>query len=272
MHAPRIVSLTPSNTEIVHALGLIDQLVGIDDYSDYPYERLQYILRLGPDLQIRIEDVRALKPDLVLASLSVPGMERVVGEIQKSGLEYVVLNPKTLSDIFEDIRTVGRLTNCMERAEFVIADLTLRVNRVQERANHKRLSQQEPPSLYWEWWPKPCISPGKRNWLTEISSLVGARNLFADIDQESVIDAGQQVLARNPDYILAVWCGVEAARVPRHKILTRPGWASVKAIQSGRVHVLEEGLFCRPSPRLIDGLEELERILDSGSFIDPKFY
>jgi iron complex transport system substrate-binding protein len=260
MQAPRIVSLTPSNTEIVHALGLINQLVGVDDYSDYPFDALQNVPRLGPDLQIRIDDVMALKPDLVLASLSVPGMENVVEKVEKSGLRYVVLDPKTLSDIWEDIRLVGNLTNRSKRAEQVIADLTSRVKRIQQKSD-QLLSRPDRPKLYWEWWPKPCISPGKRNWLTEISELVGARNIFDDIDAVSVIDAGKQVIERNPDYIFAVWCGVQASKVPIDKIYLRQGWSNVSAIQSNQVYVLEEGLFCRPSPRLVDGLEVLARIL-----------
>jgi iron complex transport system substrate-binding protein len=257
----RIVSLTPSNTEIVHALGLIDQLVGVDDYSDFPRDALKTVRRLGPDLKIRIEDVKACEPDLVLASLSVPGMERVVEQVDHSGLRYEVLDPKSLADLWEDIRTVGRLTQTTDRAEQIVAELQQRVNRVRQQTSIRN----DRPSLYWEWWPKPCISPGKRNWLTEISELAGARNLFADVDAESVIDAGHLVLERDPDYILAVWCGVEAARVPKNKILAREGWHRVKAIRSGRVFVLEEGLYCRPSPRLIDGLEQLAELLSSSS-------
>ena len=82
----RIASLTPSNTEIVHALGLVNQLVGVDNYSDYPVKELLNVPRLGPDLQINMDDLVAVKPDLVLASLSVPGMEKVVEDIKQTGI------------------------------------------------------------------------------------------------------------------------------------------------------------------------------------------
>src|ERR1700730_3882951 len=257
----RIASLTPSNTEIVHALGLVNQLVGVDNYSDYPVKELLNVPRLGPDLQINMDDLVAVKPDLVLASLSVPGMEKVVEDIKQTGIPYVVLNPSSIQDIWEDIRTVGSLTGSKDKADQIITDLQSRITHIHKKAAKRTYK----PTLYWEWWPKPCITPGKKNWLTEVSMLAEAQNLFADIDQESVIDVADEVRKRNPDYFLAVWCGVEARKVPRDKLVHRPGWEHVHAIQKNQVYVLEEGMYCRPSPRLIDGLEELVDILHEHS-------
>ncbi|UOF90249.1 cobalamin-binding protein [Fodinisporobacter ferrooxydans] len=253
----RIASLTPSNTEILHALGLIDQLAGIDDYSDYPANLLENVPRLGPDLQIRMEDVIAFKPDLVLASLSVPGMEHVVEQLKSTGLPYVVLNPKSISEIWETIRLVGELTGTSKQAALLIDQYEQRIHAV--RAAYVHLEDR--PRLYWEWWPHPCISPGGQNWLTEISHLAGAKNIFADVDRESVIDAAEEVKRCNPDYFLAVWCGVKTEKVPYKKILERTGWQLVEAIKQKRVYILEEGLYCRPSPRLVDGLESLVKII-----------
>lgn len=88
----RIVSLTASNTEIVWVLGCLDQLVGVDDHSDFPAE-VSCIPRVGPDLQVNLDKVETLKPDLVLSSLSVPGMERVVEGLERRGIPQVLLDP-----------------------------------------------------------------------------------------------------------------------------------------------------------------------------------
>lgn len=130
---PRIVSLAPSNTEIVHALGLMEQLVGVDDWSDWP-EAVNQLPRVGPDLSVDLDRVAALKPDLVLASLSVPGMERNVEGLRQRGLPHIVLDPKGIAEIWANLRLVGEHCGVPDRAEAVIAGLQERVAVVQRRA------------------------------------------------------------------------------------------------------------------------------------------
>lgn len=250
----RIVSLAPSNTEIVHALGLSDWLVGVDDWSDWPPE-IAALPRVGPDLKVDIEKVAALRPDLVLASLSVPGMEANIAGLRARALPFIILDPHGLEEIWTNIRLVGSMTGTEERAEAVVADLTARVEAVRAAAAARPRLR-----LYWEWWPKPIYTPGRRNWLTEVSEIVGGVNLFSDYDVDNVrVDDPGEVLRRDPDYVLLAWTG---ARTPRADLVRRrPGWDQLAAVREGRVLVLEEGLFNRPSPRLVDGIERLHRIL-----------
>lgn len=257
---PRIVSLCPSNTELVHALELLDCLVGVDNYSDYPSEVTRQLPKLGPDLNIDMEMVSALKPDLVLASLSVPGMEKVVDAVAASGLPYLVLSPHNLSEIYQDLTSVSDwLEDPVQRrrTERLIQSLKDRVERVQSTTQ----SLAERPTLYWEWWPSPVFSPAKENWLTEISHLAGAVNLFASEPGSQVQDDGHRVISGNPDYFFAVWTGVPQDKVPIHKLIHRPGWDKITALAKNQVYILSEGLYCRPSPRLIDGLEQLTSLI-----------
>jgi iron complex transport system substrate-binding protein len=211
--------------------------------------------RVGPDLQVDIDRVAALQPDLVLASLSVPGMEKNVEGLAARGLPYVVLDPHSLSDIWANIRLVGEACGVGARAEKVVAGLTERVERVQRAASgagHRR--------LYWEWWPKPIYTPGRSNWLTEISDLVGCTNIFADFAVDNVrVDDPLEVVRRAPDLILLAWTG--AKRPDPIHVYKRKGWESLEAIRNRRVYPMEEGLFNRPSPRLVDGLEHLWDLL-----------
>jgi iron complex transport system substrate-binding protein len=250
--ALRIVSLAPSNTEIVAALGLMDWLVGVDDWSDWP-PAVGALPKVGPDLAIDMDKVASLRPDLVLASLSVPGMERNVEGLRAAGLPHLVLDPHSLEEIWQSIRLVGEACGISDRAEAVVEGLVRRVERV-------RQAPRRPLRLYWEWWPKPIYTPGRRNWLTEISQLAGGLNLFADYDVDNVrVDDPLEVVRRAPDCVLLAWTG---ARRPRPElVLRRKGWEELEAVRAGRIFVLEEGLFNRPSPRLVDGLEQLAALL-----------
>ncbi len=261
-HPLRLISLCPSNTEIAEALGLGPSLVGVDDWSDWPPALVDRLPRLGPDLDIDVDAIEGLTPDLVLASLSVPGMETNVAELERRGLPHLVLDPHSLDDLWLDIARVGAVTGTSSRARDVIAELRQRVAHVQTRV----AAVTRRPRLYWEWWPKPLFAPGERNWLTELSSLAGGVSITAHLPGDAVQPTPDEVLALAPDFVLLVWTGVAREKVRPDVVKKRPGWDRLEALQCDRLLVLEEGLYCRPSPRLIDGLEELAAILHPHCF------
>ncbi|RWZ55258.1 cobalamin-binding protein [Halobacillus fulvus] len=253
----RIVSICPSNTEIVAFLGQTHLLVGVDNYSDYP-EEVNSLPKLGPDLSIDLDQVEALQPDLVLASLSVPGMDKNIQGLEEKGLPYIILNPNSLYEIAEDIRTVGHHLGVEKLAEEKAESFLREVDRYREEAERKL----HKPTLYWEWWPKPVFTPGHSNWLTEISELAGAINVFETEKGASVQTDWDQVKSRNPEHICMVWVGVKEEKMNPDHIRKRPGWSEVEAVKENRIHVLEESLYCRPSPRLLEGLRKLKGILE----------
>ncbi|MET3292553.1 UNVERIFIED_CONTAM: iron complex transport system substrate-binding protein [Brevibacillus sp. OAP136] len=248
----RIVSLCPSNTEILFELGLDEQVVGLDDHSDWP-PQWQHLPRVGPDLTIDMEKVEALSPDLVVASLSVPGMERNVDELKQRNIPHIVLNPSHLDEIPADILAVGQAAGIPQQAAIAAERFTERLGSLRLRAT----AFTERPKLYWEWWPNPIYTPGRGNWLTDVSELAGAVNVFDDFAEANVKATREMVAERDPEHICIVWCGIELKRIKREMITDRPEWQTMRAITSGNVHLLEEGLFCRPSPRILDGLEQL---------------
>ncbi|MFB1082424.1 cobalamin-binding protein [Jeotgalibacillus sp. JSM ZJ347] len=252
----RIVSLCPSNTELVAYLGLTDSIVGVDDFSDWP-EAVKELEQLGPDLSIDIDKVEALKPDLILSSLSVPGMEKNIQELDRRGLHHICFNPQSLEEIVQDLRTLGQAAGIPERAEEVANAFQRVIDECKEAASGVDIS----PSLYWEWWPKPVFTPGGINWLTEISRLAGGVNLFESVELASIQTDWADVHSRNPDVICMAWVGVQPRKVNPVILNKRPGWSELDAMKNGKVHVLEEALYCRPSPRLLEGLIKLGRIL-----------
>lgn len=252
----RVVSICPSNTEVMDYLGKTELLAGVDNYSDWPAAVLD-LPKVGPDLSIDMDRVAELQPDLVLASLSVPGMEKNIEALEARGLPYIILNPNSLEEIAGDIQTVGEALGDAELGEEKADQFLAEVNHFKEQAAASR----EKPRLYWEWWPKPVFTPGSVNWLTEISELAGAENVFATEPLASVRTDWGDVKQRDPDHICMVWVGVKEEKMKPELVIKRPGWEEMRAIQNGKIHVLEESLFCRPSPRLLEGLRKLVAVL-----------
>lgn len=251
----RIISICPSNTELLAYLGLTNQIVAVDDFSNWPDEIVN-LPRLGPDLNIDMDQLEALSPDLVIASLSVPGMERNIEQLQLRHIPHIVLNPNSIEEILEDLLKVGKETNTLDKAEMVVAQFKKELADFKEIHNGK-----DRGSFYWEWWPKPIFTPGKQNWLTDVSEIVGGRNCFADIERSSVQTDWEDVVRRNPDHICMVWVGVKEDKMKLSAIVNRESASEITAVQKKQLYILEESLFCRPSPRIFEGIKKLTTIL-----------
>ncbi len=250
----RIVSIAPSNTEILHALGLARRIVGVDRWSDYP-PRVASLPRVGSDLHVDVGRVLDLRPDLVVAGLHVPGMEENLPELERHRLPYVAVGGVGLEGVWEDVRVIGRWTGRADRAEAVVERAQRRLAAVAERlaAVHRR------PRVHWEWSPQLHVAAG-RSWMTELIHLAGGENVYADVDAETTRVTVDQAVARQPDVLIACWCG---AKRPwsAGRVAARPGWEATSAVRAGRVLVVSEALFGRPGPRLTEGLELLARAL-----------
>jgi iron complex transport system substrate-binding protein len=248
----RLVTVGPSNTEIVHALGLGRRIVGVDRWSDYP-PRVQRLPRVGSDLRVDIEAVSSLKPDVVVASLHVPGMEDNLPEFERAGLAYIAVGGVGLGGVWEDVRYIGHWLGRPLRAEALVQRMQARMASVCRPPGDRRLR------VHWEWSAHPVVAGG-RSWITELLAMVGAENAYADLDVESVRVSLDQVMERQPDAVVACWCGVR--RLPEvDRVLRRPGWQAVEAFAERRVAVASEAYFGRPGPRLADGLQQLAALI-----------
>jgi iron complex transport system substrate-binding protein len=250
----RIVAIAPSNTEILHALGLGRRLVGVDSWSDYP-PRVLRLPRIGSDLHVDVQLAAALRPDLLVASLHVPGMEDNLPAFERAGLAYLAVGGQGLHGVWQDMRVIGRYLGRVERAEALIAATQERMAAVAARHG----SRIERPRVHWEWSAHPVVA-ARRSWITELLAMAGGRNAYADLDVESVRVTQADAIARQPDVLVACWCG--ARKLPSvERILARPGWQTTPAFANRRVAVFKEDLFGRPGPRLAQGLEQLAALL-----------
>jgi iron complex transport system substrate-binding protein len=250
----RVVSLTCSNTEIVCALGLADALVGVDDHSDFPEDVVATLPRVGPDLSIDVDAVAALRPDLVLASLTVPGHERIVAELSARGLPFVAPEPISLADVYRDVRDIGHALGAPEAAERVVAEMVAAMPAV---VGEKR------PSILVEWWPKPVIAPGRDSWVTDLLALAGGRNPIADRPVKSSPLTDEEVRSLEPAAVVIAWCGVPLHRYRRDVVQRRSAWQAVPAIRHDRIFPITEAFLGRPGPRLVDGYSALRAVVDA---------
>lgn len=219
---------------------------------------LEGLPRVGPDLDIDVDAVAALEPDLVLASLTVPGHENVVAAIEAAGLPYLAPSPKSIEDVYEDIRVIGRRLGVPERAEVVAEE----VARALEPVDPK-IGDGERPKIAVQWWPKPVILPGRRSWVHDLVERAGGRNLLGDEDVESRPVEDDELARLAPDVIVVSWCGVEEAKYRPEVVLRNPAFADVPAVRHGRVVTITEAWLGRPSPRLVDGFRALRRVVES---------
>jgi iron complex transport system substrate-binding protein len=257
----RVVSLTCSNTEIVAALGLADLLVGVDDHSDWPPEVVAGLPRVGPDLHIDVERVAALRPDLVLASLTVPGHERVVESLERAGLPYVAPEPTSLADVARDVREVARLLGEPERGETVAAAFERELGLDAAAPPEAPSAGRRRPRILLQWWPKPVIAPGRLSWASELIALAGGESPLAGEDVKSRPVPDDEVREMAPDAVVLSWCGVAPEKVRPDVVLGNPAWQDLDFVRRRRVYRLPEALVGRPSPRLVEGYRALSSIV-----------
>jgi iron complex transport system substrate-binding protein len=244
----RLISLTCSNTEIVWSLGCLKLLVGVDSHSDFPAQ-VAHLPRVGPDLQIDLEKVEALKPDLVLASLSVPGMERVVEGLAERQIPHLVFDPQTLQDVFDNITQVANLLGVSRQGQKVVQDM----QRTIAQAGGSLPHWVRPPKVMVEWWPRPIIAAGRHSWVTQMLEALGAESAFAHLPVRSKPLTLTEVVEAQPDLITVSWCGVKKLRP--EVVLSRK--LEIPALQHGQVFALEEAYLGRPGPRLAEGVKKL---------------
>lgn len=251
----RIVSLTCSNTEIVSFIGCADMLVGVDDYSDYPPEVVANLPRVGPDLGIDVERVAALKPDLVLSSLTVPGHEKVVESLDVAGIAHIALEPIRLEDVYSDIIEIGKLLDALPKAQECVGEMKRVLESVGDPTNK--------PSVLIQWWPKPVIAPGKLSWTEDLIIAAGLKNPIGDRDVKSTPLTDEEVLDLDPDAIAISWCGVKHEKYRPDVIYRNPTWQDTGFVKNQRVFTIPEAYLGRPSPRLVDGFADLKKIADA---------
>ncbi len=253
--ATRLVTLAPSNLDAVEALGCLARVVACEDSSELPPHIEGTIERLGPDLGPDLDRVAALAPELVVASLSVPGMERVVSGLRARDLPLVVLAPRSLADMLADLERLGAALGVEPAAAALVEQLRGEIDELARAA-----AELGPPRrVYLEWWPRPMFTPGADCFSNELIALAGGRNVFGERAGASLEITPDELLAADPELCFVSWCGVAADKLDVRRLIDRPGLDTLAAARAGHVHPLDERFAGRPGPRMLEAARMMAR-------------
>ena len=253
--AQRIVSLAPSNIEILFAIGAGDQVVGRDQFSDFP-EEAKKVTDIGSTFEaLNTELIVSLKPDLVLAAeINTPEQ---VKQLEELGLTvYYLKNPLTLEEMYGNLEIAARLTGHETEAATLIESLKARVAAVDEKI--APISSRF--SVFYELDatdPAKPFTAGKGTFITQLIDRAGGYNIASEIDGYPQMSL-EQVVAADPAFIIL---GDAKYGTSLESITQRPGWENLSAIKNGNVVPFNDDLVSRPGPRLVDALEELAKLL-----------
>ena len=247
----RIVSLNPTTTELLFALGARARLVGRSRWDVFPPAATR-ITDVGDALRPNVERVLSVEPDLVVVYES-PENAAAVERLRASGVAVLVLRIDLLKDLRRAIDTLGVLLRDTTQANLVRDSVFASLHRVRDAT-----AGLERPTVFWHVWDAPIITIGSGSFLTELVNIAGGRNVYEDIKAPSATVSLEDIVRRDPHYILA-------GPVTAAHIRADPQWRAVPAVREGRLVVFDTVLVGRPSVRLGEAARSLGRLLHPGS-------
>lgn len=248
--ATRIVALTAADCEILCALGAGDALVGRGEFCDYP-ESVLAVPSVQSGSETNLEQIIALQPQVLLMGTMAQSVEQVK-QLEDAGIRVVVSEAKDIEGTYTAIRLIGALMGKDAEASALVDSMTASFATLQSAAvgKGKTVYFEVSPLQYGLW------TAGKGTFMNEIADMLGLTNIFADVDSWAEVSE-EQVLQRNPDYIVTISMYYGEGPTPVDEILARGGWADITAVKNGDVLNLANNELTRPGPRLTDGAKLL---------------
>jgi len=257
----RVVSLAPSNTEILFAVGAGDQVVGVTLYCNYPSEAQDREQIGGFSAKtISVEKIVALEPDLVLAAGEIH--QPVIEALEKLNIPVYSLDPNTLDDVYTEIELVGRMTGHGEEAAQIVEEMKSRVAAVTEQV--ATIPQEDRLAVYWEVFDAPRMTPGPSTFTGQLIELAGGVNIFADVSEDYPQISDEVVIERNPAVIMGP--DTMGDKLTIETVAQRPGWDQVGAVQNRRIYLFDGDMATRSGPRLAQVFDVMAEALYPGLF------
>ncbi|MDO9065728.1 MAG: cobalamin-binding protein, partial [Chloroflexota bacterium] len=247
----KIVSLAPSNTEILFALGLGKNVVGVTDFCDYPAEA-KAITKVG-GMKANLETIVSLAPDLIV---TIGGNAELVKRFEDLKLTVIVLDPKDVGAVLKDIELVGRVTASTASSSKLVADMQTRMDAVT-----MKVQGASRPKVFYELDatdPAKPYTAGPGSWHDQLIGMAGGTNVAANAKSAWVQFSLEELLKSDPE-IVVLGDALFGTTVDSAK--QRPGWSALTAAKRGAIFPIDDNLISRPGPRLVDGLEALAKIL-----------
>lgn len=246
----RIVSLGPSNTEILYALGLGDRVIGVTDYCNYPEEAREKA-KVGGYSTVNLEKVVALEPDLVLAAFG--NTEDAIERLRGLGLTVVSLNPETIEDVLSDIELIGEITGKETEASVCTDGLNQRIRAVTE----KTVALKERPSVAQVVWYDPIWVSGNRTFQDELIRMAGGENAFDASDGWTIVGL-EEFFTTDPQYVIVnsgTGMGDSSYDILHDFFTKEPRFQNLSAVRNGHIYTIDADIISRGGPRIVDALE-----------------
>lgn len=258
-----IVSLAPSVTEMLFAVGAGPQVVGRTEYDNYPPE-VESLPTIGgfSASSISVESILELEPDLVIAGDA--SQIELVETLEETGITVFVVQPETVDEILSTIRTVGAVTGHAAEAEALVAEMEARIAAVQDGVSD--IPAGERVTVFYEVWHEPLMTTTNQTFIGELVELAGGQNIFGDLEETYPTISAEEIIELDPDVILGPSSHSDQLTV--EIIAGRPGWENLSAVAGSAVFIVDGDIISRPGPRIVDALESIAADLYPGSFTD----
>lgn len=251
----RIISLAPSHTEILYALGLGDKIVGVTSLDDYPEEVLS-VEKVGDFNGVNLEKVIELEPDLIINYGE--GDPELNERLDEAGLVYVGFEPESIDQVIETIINIGTLTDRAAEAEKLTNEMSDHLNEIS-----KKIKDAEVKTVFYEIWHEPLMAAGAGSFMDELITMAAGQNVATDADGAYPQYDLEQLIERNPQVYLSA---NDLPEKTAESIKARPGFENIDAIKNDRVHLLDGNIVSRPGPRIVQALELIARSIHPERF------
>ena len=248
----RIVSVAPSVTEVLFALGLGDRLVGVSSYCRFPPEALKKE-KIGGYINPSLEKIVALRPDIVIG-IAEGELKTFVEKLARLKVPVYIINPKNVSEVITSIQNIGEVTYSAQTAQRVTQAMKERIQAIQTKVQ----GRPRPRVLHVLNFD-PLISAGQGSFVDDLIRLAGGRNIAETAQGKYPRFSLEEVMAEDPEVIILASMRSDDPLTEQRRWWER--WKTISAVRHGRIHVFNSDLIHRPSPRIVDGLEEMAKAI-----------
>ena len=254
----RIVCLTEETCEMLYVLGEEDRIAGISVYTVRPKRARKEKPKVSAFISAKIDKILQLKPDLVLGFSDLQA--DIAADLIKKGIEVHIFNQRSVKEILGMVLTLGAMVGSLEKAQNWVAQIETKIAKIKEQVAQRKSK----PKVYFEEWNDPIITG--ITWVSELIEIAGGEECFPECAGQSlaknrIVADPLEVVKRNPDIILASWCG---RKFRPQELYARPEWNRISAVKNKQVFEIDSADILQPGPAaLTDGLDQIKAIIDT---------
>lgn len=247
----RIVSLSPSNTEILFALGAGERVVGVTSYCDYP-EEVSKVEKVGDFEGPNMELIKKVQPDVVLAGYV---KKEAVEALEKMGIPVIVTEAESFGDIYQSISLIGEITGTAEEAEGIVNGMKNKIAEIEAKTKDK-----DKPRVFYLVWKDPLFTAGSNTFINDVIKFAGGINIAEEIEGWGNYST-EEMIKDNPDMLIAALHSTDEG-MTREDLSKDRIFSLLECVKQGKVYVMpDDNIISRPGPRIVLAIEDMARVL-----------